>query len=317
MKKKRILFILIVMLTVFCGLLSACDDGTVTPVDLQTYLTDGITAVIGNEFLSVNGTTSVNGAVTDNFSGIIYNDMKQAKITINDINYYYFGKIRFSGNENGITIVDYMSYASLLDLMGTTLLNYEFDANNISSITQNGDTLLVKFIGIGTQYSFGTSLALYDGTMSVIFKDGIITKTILASSYTINSVVYNYISVTNYSSCAGIWDKTPKVLPSQTTMYANYILNKLATANPSATLHLSTTSYDTTSKLSDLISTESLMSSVFVTSGETMRTITIAYKTSQLVVGISATITEIELCYDDNFVFYYMFVNDNNKYILS
>jgi hypothetical protein len=316
MKKTTTFFILIIAFAIFCCLFTSCGSENVISEDAQSIFLDGIDELLNTPYLSINSTTTINDKIT-NYNGIIYDNMSQAKITTDDTTYYYFGGIRFMGDSDGVSIVDYITYPSLLDLMGTTLLNFSYDSSNISSIEKIDDVIFVRFIGIGTQYSFGLDLEFYGGTFSVFLDEGKITKTILSSSYISNKITYSYNNITEYGSCEKLWDSSPKVLPSENAMYANYLLTKLSEKNSTTTFHLSSNDYDTTTAVEEIVKTESLISSVFIISDDSIHTITITYTTSQIILGLGSAITEVEICYNDDYELLYMYINSGNKYYLS
>lgn len=317
MKKISLILILCLFIVISCGMLLGCTNNKLAPIDPTLVLNDGISSLLSNTYVSIEGSNAVDGLITDEFNAVVDLNMNQAKIALNDDIYYYFSKIRFMGNADGISIVDYMTFPFLLDLMGATLLNFEYDSENISSIKIVNEVIIVQFIGKGAKYSFGSTVDFTEGTLSVILSEGNISKTILSTTYYEGSFAHTYTNIASYGVADKLWDSVPKVKPTESTKYANYLLTKLAAANPSTTFHLSTTNYDTKAKVSELIKTESLISSVFVISNSAVHTITITYKESLLIKGIGASINVIDICYNDDYIFYYMYVNSGNKYVLS
>lgn len=316
MKKKPTAIFLILLIVISFTLIS-CNDGKAIETDPAVKLTEGIDKFLDNDLIKLESSVSTDGIITDTVSAIIDRNMSQAKISINDTNYYYFGKIRFKGNDSGITIVDYMSFSSLIDLMGATLLNFTFDKGNFSSIKENNGVILAQFVGKGASYSFKTNKEFNAGSLSIFFTDGQITKTVFSSYYTEGAATRSYTAVTTYSPAEKLWDQTPKVIPSPNSKYANFLLTKLELVNPGKTFKLVSTNHDTSAKVSNIVKTESLMSSVFVKSEGSVHTITITYAQNQLILGISGAVKTVDLCFDDDYKVYYMYVNSGNKYILS
>ncbi|HKL74116.1 MAG TPA: hypothetical protein VJ903_04420 [Clostridia bacterium] len=313
--RRNTIFVLI-MIVVMSVMLISCNDTISPESNPEIMITEGTIELLDTAFLKVNSTISIDGEIIDTVDGIIDRNFNQAKITINDSTYYYFGKIRFVGNDDGISIVDYMSFPSLVDLMGATLLNFTFEKGNFSSIKKKNGIVIAQFVGKGATYSFNTSIDLNGGTLSVFFDDGKITKTVFSSTYFEGQTPRVYTAITSYSSAAKLWEKTPKVIPSPTTQYANFLLKQLAIANPSSTFK-SSPNNNTNFKVSGIIDTENLMSSVFVTHNEGLQTITITYKNAQTFIGLIGNVNTVDLCYDENYNVLYMHINKNNKYLLD
>lgn len=317
MKKKPFLVFIILIVTLSFTLIS-CDNNN-SPTNPIDTLTNALTNFSQNTIINIDSQVSVDGKTLDLVSGSVDRNMNQAKITVNADTYYYFSKIRFKGDETGITIVDYMSFPALIDIMGTTLLNFKFDEGNFSQIKEIEGVIIAQFIGKGATYSFNTAKELDGGSLSFFISDGKITKTVFSSTYQENGLAHNYTAITNYSIGEKLWDTTPKVKPSSSSKYASYIIKKLAEANPSKTFRVESTNHDTSCKVSDIKPDESVMSSVLVQSNSGLHTLTVKYTKDQLLIGISGAVKSIDLCYDDDFKIYYMFVNSNSsyKYILS
>lgn len=313
-KKSFLVFIILIALLSF--MLISCDNNNPATDPIVT-LTNALNTFSENTVINIDSQVSVDGKTLDLVTGCVDRNMNQAKITVNADTYYYFSKIRFKGNDQGITIVDYMSFPSLIDLMGATLLNFKFDNGNFSQIKEIDGVIIAQFIGKGATYSFNTAKELDGGSISFFISYGKITKTVFSSSYQESGKSHNYTAVTTYSTGDKLWETIPKVKPSATTKYASYIIKKLAEANPSKTFRLESTNHNTSCKVSDLITDEKIMSSVLVQSNNGLHTLTVKYTKDQLLIGISGAVKSIDLCYDDDYKIYYMFVNSGNKYILS
>lgn len=316
--KKRTVFFIIIFILLLSFLLSSCHDNKTKESDLSVKISDGVKDLLDTQFLKVESRISIDGKLSETITGIVDRNMNQARISINDKNYYYFSKIRFQGNEQGVAIVDYMTFPALIDLMGTTLLNFNFDKENFSSLSENNGVILGQFVGKGATYSFNSSIELSGGTLSFFISNGKITKTVFSSTYQENSNTRVYSAITTYSEETSLWEKTPKVIPSNSALYAKYILAKLSAANPDKTFKLKSTNYNTTFKTSGIINEEKLMSKVFCSTSEKgLHTMTITYTVPQMFVGIGGDVKSIDLCYDDDNEISYMYINAKSYYILN
>jgi hypothetical protein len=318
--KKRTIVLLIVLILLMSFLLSSCLDINIKDSDLSLKITESMDDLLDTTFLKIESKISIDGKLTESILGVVDRNMNQAKISINEASYYYFSKTRFQGDASGVAIVDYMAFPKFIDLMGTTLLNFNFDSGNFSSIKENNGVIIAEFIGKGASYSFNTSIELSGGTLSFFFTNGKISKTVFSSTYQQNSATHIYTAVTTYQEETSLWENSPKVVPSNSPKYARYILAKLSAAHPDKTFRLLTTDYNTSFKVSGIISEEKLMSKVFVKSANGLHVATIIYLTPQLFIGIGGDVKSIDICYDDDNKIYYMYINDindNNKYLLN
>jgi hypothetical protein len=314
--KKRTIFLLLILILLLSFMLASCDDNKQNETDLSLKITESVENLLDTTYLQLESRISIDGKLSETILGVVDTNMKQAKVSVNDKTYYYFSKTRFEGSESGVAIIDYMTFPTLIDFMGATLLNFKFDKNNFSSITEYDGSIIAQFVGKGASYSFNTSIALSGGTLSFFFTDGKITKTVFSSSYKESSNTRTYTAVTTYSQATSIWEKVPKVLPSNSPKYAKYILTKLSALYPSQTFRLASTDYNTSFKVSGIKSEEKVISKVYVNTEANLHTMTITYTSPQLFVGIGGDVKSIDLCYDDDNVIKYMFVN-TSKYLLS
>lgn len=298
-------------------MLFSCNKPNQTEPDLAKKIMDGIETLYELEYLNINSYISLNGKLTKNVTATVNKNMNQAKVKINDTTYYYFAKTQFKGNDEEITIVDNISFSSFVNLMGTTLLNFNFDKDNFSSIKHHDNTVVAQFVGKGAMYSFNTAIELSGGSFSIFFDNDKITKTVFSSSYKQNSNTYIYTAITTYAEGEKLWDSTPKVIPSNSAKYAKYILEKLSSLYPSETFLQASNDYNTSFKVSGIVREEKLMKTVYTTSESGLYTLTIVYTTPQTFIGIGGNINSIDLCYDDNNDIKYMFINDKTKYILN
>lgn len=286
-------------------------------VDNEKYLSECINNLFDNEYLSVKGTIC-DGEIINNFECSVSNEMKQAILEFNDKTYYFFGKFKFEGDGDGIKIVDSSPFESLIALTGSNLLNFKYDKNNVSELEMIENTLMVRFVGIGASYSFATDKEFKEGSLSVIIKNRVITKTVFSAKYLKGQNEKTYTCIASYKTRGKLWDNPPKVLPSNDAQYANFLLSRLALTYPVQTFRLSINGHDTKSQVGNIPKEVNLMSKVLVI-GVDLKTITITYKENQLIVGVDANIKTLTICYDDDYNLNYMIINnkDREKYTLS
>lgn len=317
MKSKAAVLILIV--TACCIMLVSCSSPTVKePTAEETLLT------LLADFEEI-GCYSVSGKITKNnenptdVSFVADRESKKIKLISGEKTYDYYATYLMETTDKTVVSKIGTTYAETLkDLAPFVLNTFVYDKNYRGEVYKTDGKIIVTFLNKGVKKSFDSSLNIDGGVLTIGYKDGVITDSILTTKLTENGVSvpiyarYAY-GTANSEDIGGV----PFVTPTDSLNYASYAMNILCEMYADKTLRTVAGKKDTGVSLKAIPVTAATVSSVTAITNENYVTVVIVYSKKQIIPGLSSAVESFRITFDENYAVNGININEGIRFDLA
>ncbi len=317
MKKKTAVLILFVLAC--CITLVSCANPTVKEPSAEETL---ITLLANFEEI---GCYCVSGKITKNnenptaVSFVADRENKRIELVSDGKTYDYYATYLMETTDKTVVSKINTTYAETLRTLAPFVLNsFTYDKNNRGEVYKTDGKIIVTFLNKGVKKSFDSSLNIDGGVLTIGYKDGVITDSVLTTHLTENGVTVPFYARYEYQT-ANSEDvgSVPFVSPTDSLNYASYAMSILSEKYVGKTLRTVAGKKDTGVSLKSIPVTAATVSSVTSITNENYVTVVITYSEKQIIPGLSSSVESFRITFDENYVVNGININEGIRFNLE
>lgn len=317
MKKKIAVLILFVLAC--CIMLVSCTKPTVKEPSAEETL---LTLLANFEEISCY---SVSGKITKNnenptaISFVADPENKKIELVSDGKTYDYYATYLMETTDKTVVSKINTTYAETLRTLAPFVLNsFVYDKNYRGEVYKTDGKIIVTFLNKGVKKSFDSSLNIDGGVLTIGYKDGVITDSVLTTSLTENGVSVPFYARYEYGT-ANSEDigSVPFVTPTDSLNYASYAMSILSERYVGKTLRTVAGKKDTGVSLKSIPVTAATVSSVTAITNENYITVVITYSEKQIIPGLSSSVESFRITFDENYVVNGININEGIRFNLE
>ena len=312
--KKFCICAAMIIMAVFCLILSSCDKQEVAKKDAVIYLQEILEDFNNKDGFSVAGKVTYEKETEYTASFDVKNKVVDYKV--DDERYRYTDGYLFAKDGESYKVSETGSnYTRANKNIPFNLSLFKYDADKVYAVDYDGDDIVVSFYKSGVAKSFNSDLDVTGGSFTLVISDGKVTSTVLSTTLTKNGKQKSYVAEYSYGEKEDLADIT--VSPSDDVRYAIYALDKMGTKNAGKTIHTSSQNRDLGASIKVFPTSQDKVNRVFCIKTDDYVSLNIVYNSPTLIEMVHSSVESVQITFDKYYAVTQIIINEGNRYYLS